>query len=349
MGLYYDQISSASPVAVLQPQQHVSKSYGMRTDGQTIASIWPSQAQARTHSSTAGRKRSRDEAADNLEDENYFPLAAASIQESEDEWEYGEGMTLIRPNGFIIDASSQTGTWAEEKAALSHPPTPVSQQSPTLHDRPNLRSHKSQRLDLTAIPVIDEEIGSANSTLVASSPPKMATTGAEDPTVDAFTIHLGIGWSRISEDGHIQAAARGWAKFIENHYAVSSAKIRLQSKGLASYLVEANEGWFLFGEDLKEGRLVSTSLEKTFENLRTSPPRFDGIEILTAVAETSRVDVETRQEIAIGEPGPSNLAPEATMSGTSSTHVQAEKSAMNSLGELQSSVVQDLEVEMDMS
>ena len=233
----------------------------------------------RTPNSRAGRKRSRDEAA--IEDENdYFQPASEPEPENEDEWVYGEGMTLIRPNGRFIEASSQTGTWAEEKAeaekAKSRPQTP--------DDRPILRSHKSQRLGLTATPAISEGTvlfakGASNS--IPSSPPKSATV---EPTVDDFTIHLGIGWSRISEDEHIQAAARGWAKFIENHFPVSNVNIRLQSKGLASYLVEASEGYFLFGEDLKQGRLVSTSLEKTFRNLQSRPPVFDGMETMDAAA-----------------------------------------------------------------
>lgn len=225
--------------------------------------------------SAAGRKRSRDEAAPNLEDD-YFPvqppLSVPAPPENEDEWEYGEGMVLIKPSGsgYIIDAGSQTGTWAEEKAeekaqAITPAPSP---------ERPIIRSAKSQRLDFTSTPTIAEEVMS-NGTMI---PPSSAspTNGFAEPTVDDFTRHLGIGWSSISADEHIQAAARGWTKFINNHFPVTDVKIRLQSRGLASYLVEANEGFFLFGEDLKQGRLVSTSLEKTWTNLRGPVPIFDG-------------------------------------------------------------------------
>jgi hypothetical protein len=111
-----------------------------------------------------------------------------------------------------------------------------------------------------------------------------------EPTVDDFTIYLGIGWSRISADEHIQAAARGWAKFIENHYPVHDPEIRLQSKGLASYLVEAREGWFLFSEDLRQGRLISSSFARAFENLKNVPPKFDGHEILSAATQASALD-----------------------------------------------------------
>ncbi len=241
-------------------------------------------------------------------------------------------MTLIKPNGFIIDASSQTGTWAEEKAEISQS---QAQTPPAIQDRPMLRSHKSQRLDLTATPVINEEISLSNGTVIASSPPKMVSNGMEEPTIDAFTIYLGIGWSRISDGDDIQAAARGWAKFIENHYPVSDVCIRLQSKGLASYLVEAREGWYLFGEDLKEGRLVSTSLERTFENLKTTPPVFDGEEILHPVAETPRAEIEVKHEVV--------------MNDLIETQHPVLEAIMNGIHNSHGTAGQDVEMEMDMS
>jgi hypothetical protein len=359
MGLFYDQSSSASPVAVLHPQPHMSQPYNMNTEQardlasqshysqlRSSSSFWPpsNSQQSQIPSSAAGRKRSRDEAADNLEDDSYFPPVAVPIQESEDDWEYGEGMTLIKPNGFIIDASSQTGTWAEEKAEQRQPESPASQRPPVVQDRPNLRNHKSQRLDLTATPVIIEEMNTGDGNVVAASPPKSTGMGLDEPTIDAFTIHLGIGWSKISNDEHIQAAARGWARFIENHYPVNSVQMRLQSKGLASYLVESDEGWFLFGEDLKHGRLVSMSLEKTFENLRTSPPTFDGLQVLVATAETPKNDLDTKQGITMDESNETILA-----NGASSALNLAPEVTMDVASELHHSVAQDVEVEMDMS
>ena len=236
--------------------------------------------------SLAGRKRSRDEAAPNLEAdfalENETPLNPAQF-ENEDEWVYGEGMTLIKPGGsnYIIAASSQTGTWADQKAEEDAIKAAASVPSP---ERPTLRSAKSQRLDLTSTPSIAEE-GEGNSTgngVVATPGAGSPGKGHQEPTVDDFTRHLGIGWSLISADPDIQAAARGWARYIDNHYPVTDAKIRLQSRGLASYLVEADEGYFLFGEDLKQGRLVSASLEKTWENLRGPVPVFDGEGVMEA-------------------------------------------------------------------
>jgi hypothetical protein len=335
MGFYFNQaLSSSSPVVVLPPPQFPSLPYNMNSNNLTLFNPSPfgqaspnPPAFSQTPSSTAGRKRSRDEAADNLQEDYFSP----PVQESEEDWEYGEGMTLIKPNGLTIDASSQTGTWAEEKAEISQL---KAQSPPATQDRPILRSYKSQRLDLTATPVISEEVSLSNGAVISSSPPKMVSNGMEEPTIDAFTIYLGIGWSRISDGEDIQAAARGWAKFIENHYPISNVHIRLQSKGLASYLVEAREGWFLFGEDLKEGRLVSISLERTFENLKTTPPAFDGEEMLYVVAETPRVGVEVKHEIVMDDRIETQHPVLKDMNGSHDLLVPAG---------------QDVEMEMDMS
>lgn len=231
--------------------------------------------------SAAGRKRSRDEAAVNLDDDAYFPQAAT--QAAERGWGNDERTALIGPNGFIVDAGSQTGTWTEEKTEQSLPAAPPARLGQML------RGRKSQRLDLSATPAMAEQKFSNGST-PSSSPIRQSPT-RRDPTVDDFTMHLGIGWSRVSSDEDMQAAARGWTKYIENHFQITDPKILLQSRGLSSYLVEAREGWFLFGEDLKQGRLVATSLERTFAHLRTSPPIFDGEDVLVAVAETLKAEV----------------------------------------------------------
>lgn len=207
--------------------------------------------------------------------------------EIEDEWEYGEGMTLIRKNsnGFVLEAGSQTGTWAEEKAeqekakaaaiaSLANAPT----------ERPILRAAKNQRLNMSSTPAIPEEFVSNGALVLPDSPERHA-----GPTVDDFTRHLGIGWSSVANaDPDIQAASRGWAKFIENHFPITNVHIRLQSKGLASYLVEANEGYFLFGENLKQGQFVSTNLDRVWDNLRGAVPVFDG-DVVMEAGETPKV------------------------------------------------------------
>lgn len=210
-----------------------------------------------------GRKRSRDEAAVNLEPDAPPPPAP---QEDEEEWVYGPGMTLIKSKKtYVADAGSQSGTWIEEQKAKDEEARLKFEA-----EQAEARSHKLQRVDIGAL---------SNAVAVPSDSPSPKTEG---PVIDDFTMHLGIGWRKISEDEHIQAAARGWARYIENHFPVTNAQIRLESKGLESYLVESNEGFFLFAENLKQGRLVSSSVEGAIRNLQSNPPVFEGAQTLTA-------------------------------------------------------------------
>lgn len=256
-----------------------------------ISSRSPSFSHLRSWSSTpirntslaAGRKRSRDEAAVNLDPPEKL-VEAPIIKEAEDEWEYGPGMTLIKKkSGYVADASSQSGTWVEEKAAEERARQAEALVQQLSQQRPSLRSNKSQRLEtpgLSGAPSIQN--GQASPTRGLVNPTLATSDPIVQPVVDDFTRHLGIGWSRINDDEDIQAAARGWARYIENHYPVSNAKIRLQSRALESYLVEASEGFFLFSENLRQGRLVSQHPERAIENLKTSPPTFDGADTMEA-------------------------------------------------------------------
>lgn len=238
----------------------------------------------------AGRKRSRDDESFNLVEEATESAPSATVAEPEDEWEYGEGMVLIkRSQGgagtYVTDASNQSGTWIEEKADVEglHRAAAAASARVAAKERPMFRSHKSQRLDPTSHDIEASPLAHQAPTLVTPTAGNSTTALPSEPVVDHFTLHLGIGWRRISDDDHIQAAARGWARYIENHYPITSVSIRLVSSGLQAYLVEANEGFFLFAEDLKQGRLVSTEAGRALQNLKTSPPVFDSHDTLFAV------------------------------------------------------------------
>jgi hypothetical protein len=230
----------------------------------------------RNTSVAAGRKRSRDEAAVNLDPPEKL-VEAPIIKEAEDEWEYGPGMTLIKKkSGYVADASSQSGTWVEEKAAEEGARQAEALLQQLSQQRPSLRSNKSQRLETSGLSgVTGIQNGQVSPTSGLANPILATSDPIAQPVVDDFTHHLGIGWSRINNNKDIQAAARGWARYIQNHYPISNAKIRLQSRALESYLVEASEGFFLFSENLRQGRLVSQDPERAIQNLKTSPPTFD--------------------------------------------------------------------------
>ncbi|KAK3344453.1 hypothetical protein B0T25DRAFT_328256 [Lasiosphaeria hispida] len=292
----FDRIYASSPVLAMPPQAVHQLPLGKYfQECQAAYSQSASWSHQHVRTSVAGRKRSRDEAAVNLDPPEKI-VESPVIKESEDEWVYGPGMTLIKKNAsYVADASSQSGTWVDEKAAEDEArktEAALLVQEQLAQDRPSLRSHKSQRLEMSTPTSANENASSRRSspTREAINPMTASSDSIAQPIVDDFTFHLGIGWSKISDDEHIQAAARGWARYIENHYPVTNAKIRLESRGLQSYLVESTEGFFLFAENLRQGRLVSKTAERALQNLKSSPPVFDGPATMEAAETPKPVD-----------------------------------------------------------
>ncbi|KIW53104.1 hypothetical protein PV05_08700 [Exophiala xenobiotica] len=223
------------------------------------------------------KKRSRDDTAcDHGADGSYFTSIETPAPIPEEEPIYGEGMVLINPKtGVSISAESQTGTWYEEKVERKQ----LEEEVATANFRPKMpTSRKSVRLSQTSIRLpIDTSVASA-----PASPPK---TAVDRPEFDEATLALGIGWTKMaSEDEAFQAAARGWARYLENHYTrhIHGAQILLKSSGLNAYLVGCQEGFFLFSEDLLEGKLVGRTWETCLQNLRSQPIVFECEEVLRA-------------------------------------------------------------------
>ena len=133
-------------------------------------------------------------------------------------------------------------------------------------------------------------------------PPKSCPVG---PVIDNITIMLGVGWSRVSGDQDVLAAARGCARYIERHYPLSAAKILLKSKALDASLVETREGYYLFQEDLNQGRLVSKYWDTCLANLKNSSDiTFEGLETLYARRSASPLRTRTIETDALLETAP---------------------------------------------
>ncbi|OTB14914.1 hypothetical protein K445DRAFT_62093 [Daldinia sp. EC12] len=304
---------TSSPVLTMSPSAAHQGAFGMssfshhtspfsRTKAFAASSPWTQSSIS--PSSTAGRKRSRDEAGVNLDVEEAKLETIEPVKEPEDGWIYGEGMTLIKsPSSYVAEAGNQSGTWVEEKANADNVRKNEEARILNQQTRPSLRSSKSQRLDLNAITMSSHEQQISRSSPVRDIDPTTSTPGLSadtsgQPIIDNFTLHLGIGWSRLSGSEHIQAAARGWARYIENHFPITNVRIQLESKGLQSYLVEAAEGFFLFSETLRQGQLISKDLNQAFANLKTSPPTFEGAEPMTATESPKPVDIAAFPQVA---------------------------------------------------
>jgi hypothetical protein len=230
-------------------------------------------------STNPSRKRSRDETAFEAESiSSYFTSQQVNTPAPipEEEPVYGEGMTLLNPStGLSISAESQTGTWYEEKVETQlHSPAAS---EPEFTSR--MPTRKSVRLDSTVPLPRQDDIAAA---VAPGSPPKLLP---DQPEVDDYTLALGIGWTKIpSEDPDSQAAARGWVRYIENHYPrhIHEAQILSKSKGLNAYLVGCHEGFFLFSDNLLEGRMVARGWQTCIQNLRVHPVQYEGQDILKA-------------------------------------------------------------------
>jgi hypothetical protein len=288
MSSFGRQFSSGSPVLTMSPRPAHHSPFGavnlahpQFATQSSLNNLRASDPAPFTRPSISGRKRSRDEAAVNLD-------PPAKPVDREEEWILGPGMILIKADSkYVADACSQSGTWLEEKHAVA-----AEKRNKEDAEQREPRSHKLLRVAQPAVP--------ASATAMSTSSPTSSTltgqNGSEAPVVDDFTLHLGIGWRKISTDEHIQAAARGWARYIENHFPVTNAHVRLESKGLQSYLIEASEGFFLFAENLRRGQFVSATVQGALKNLGTSPPSFDDSNVLCAAESPSLSPVASGED-----------------------------------------------------
>lgn len=245
-------------------------------------------------STNPSRKRSRDETAfEAAEAENsYFPLPSAQADVPPpipEEPIYGEGMVLLNPStGRALSAESQTGTWYEDKVEEE-----VKAKEVAAEQRPKLSmGRKSVRLSQSSIRAA---LDLPNLRNAPASPPKSTPTAE----IDDATMALGIAWTKIaSEDRDIQAAARGWARYLEVHYSghIHRAEILLKNRSLDAYLVGCDEGFYLFTEDLLRGQLVGRMWDDALNNLRAQPIRFEGEEVLQA-ERTPGPDDASKQEM----------------------------------------------------
>jgi len=124
-----------------------------------------------------------------------------------------------------------------------------------------------------------------SSTVKAASSPQATIV---EP-VDHFSHLLGVGWTRIGSDPDTQAATRGWARYIENHYHLSDVDILLTIKTFEGACLVcarngAQKGYFLFSEDLGQARLVAYNWDICVERLQSSLVRFETEERLMAAS-----------------------------------------------------------------
>lgn len=104
----------------------------------------------------------------------------------------------------------------------------------------------------------------------------VATARASEGNLDPFTVALGVGWRTPDQSVAAISARRGHATFIQNVHHLSGVTIAAVNVSNARVLVEAGDGWFLFDESLRTGRLLARDKDQALNNLRQDPTVFEG-------------------------------------------------------------------------
>ncbi|KAF2767808.1 hypothetical protein EJ03DRAFT_315099 [Teratosphaeria nubilosa] len=242
--------SSASPTVVLPPphQDHYfdNQPYanGIRNGDTpnlfanasafaTNASIPP------TPGSIAGRKRSRGD-----------------INEvEEDEGRTYDG-SIVTPTDGDIDMNN------EEQA--NH-----AQAGPVHQKRPSVSSRKSQRR---------QRGGSGSGDLAQLLVPQAIREAAAEPLIDLATRVLGISWTRMDSTEALRITQAAYARYIQNHYpSLKDVAVWFEYKGIPGYLVQARNAYngrqeyYIFSDDLTEGRLVTSEPDQLIPRLQMLP------------------------------------------------------------------------------
>ncbi len=138
---------------------------------------------------------------------------------------------------------------------------------------------------------------------IAANPTESARASVAGPIIDQYTHLLGIGWTYVGGNSNLAAMARGFGRYIDNHYPLRDTEVLAKSKSLDSYLTRTSQGYFLFKEDLSSGQLVANTWEDTLANLQCSPIRFSQAQIFAAsrTPDTSRESDNTVSMVAESE------------------------------------------------
>lgn len=195
--------------------------------------------------SAAGRKRGREDEPENQgHDEG---LSNTNLSESL------LVQNIAGSHGLIASSTQSTNTSSTEVKLDQTRPSETEKPA-----RPDFVSRKSQRLFATADPV---DVVARHDPSITIAPNVSSAAHVQDAPIDEASLVLGIGWTKISGDASLEAAARGWARYIQNNFALDAAEILLHNKGNGSYVVKAFVGcaerYCLFTEDLRQYKYLA--------------------------------------------------------------------------------------------
>ena len=190
----------------------------------------------------------------------------------------GEEMPIIDPlTGQRTIPGGQSGSWftstLEERLGTADTET-VDQND----------GAGSQRVKRTC--VRERASSSLADSTTFAAPTEPQDQAFETPQVDEFTQVLGVGWVGLGIDPTVLAAARGYCKYIENHYPLTNTEILAKSKSLDSYLVGTRKGYYLFNEELSKAQLIARDFETTLTRLKNGGVPLDDEHTLYAAKQS---------------------------------------------------------------
>ena len=238
----------------------------------------------------AGRKRSRTDVFE--DDDSSEPHSSSS----------SDGMSaspnkIFRTAEDAMTATTQNGVRAEELAERLR----VSAFADATGRPPVREARKSIRLDLEATMLERQQLQQQHSDMMVDggvpSETIVAATHQRGPSGhDEAALTLGVGWASVPATPIMLAAARGWARYIESAFPLRNVRIVWKNEGISAVLISAvtlemsaagqllpgSPGYYLFDENLTQGRLVAKSWERCLDLLRSQPMQFDGMGIMEA-------------------------------------------------------------------
>jgi len=272
---------SDSSVIVLSPYQHqfdpISRAAHSLTslNYQSTKPIMPSRSwdnSINTNTPSTARKRGREpeNPLDNIP--SYLPPSRTPNISPHDI--HGQGMALIDPmTENVTDAATSGASLLQDRLNAVSQSQQVEESIETPQMPKEMPDSKRVRSSMST------SVRDFAGTLEAGNGSAIETG---DDEVDQYSEMLGIGWSKVSDDPDVLAAARGCARYIEKHYPLSNVEVKAKNTSNDMGLVKASGGWFLLPVDLSKCRLIGRDWEHAMGNLKQNPIAFEEAEEMLA-------------------------------------------------------------------
>ena len=138
-------------------------------------------------------------------------------------------------------------------------------------DRPLKSARRSIAPTPTTLPSLATPSPSALS-LASTGPSTPSPTTMDEPSVAPAALVLGVGWTEPTESDVDAPAVRGWTRFLANHFPALGPEPRIVLRHAGGdggrFVVHGQGAWWLFGEDLGEGKLLGHDWDAVVGGLR---------------------------------------------------------------------------------